>query len=694
MPQTLASAASLPSTGLATPALEEATTRQSKDDRQEGKEEKAHAESEGESEAESGEESDEKLEEKFQAEDGALKGGPPPFLEDISPHVSSSLSLSLSSSACRGEQPRLSTTSETLIGDAPGSSLAASTARDGSPSARSEEGTAEELTSPISCVRPVSSCEKRENECLSQEAQAAHLPAFLSQAEPSVPASLIGSPSSFSSFSSFSSASFSFFSSAHLAKSEKTRVLSHALEEREAVPERDVSTPLSVISRPVSLASSLALSAGLPVAANKEASLKSSLMSFFSPPSFPSLAPASSSASSSVSSSPSSSRCSSSASSFPSASSGVEGVGDAGTGARETAREKPVRNEGLEMRAISEEGQLSEEESLSPSFSHPRALSVSCPSSYASGSLAPSPCLNASEEKFAPRAAGLRTAFAEGRFGRIFQRFGSLSSGTALISRSSSSAVSSSSFLPASDQVSSSSSSSSSRSSSSSSAVSSSSSSLSAYSSSRPRPGRGGDELEREESDLFQGRKHAAAMSLVASRTRAQGAPEGAEETPPSDFVLQPPLLSRLHPRAVAEDPNFFPSPHDERAQMLILMELSRLRGEMLQLQLATASKPANIIIQNKTEVAASTETNIQQSARDEEPRSRFLDCLSRFFSSRVNQFVLLCGVGLGCYMLLEHWRHTWRMAQLRRRVDSNIVLRGVQMLEETIGVRRPSSIF
>ncbi|PHJ25399.1 microneme associated [Cystoisospora suis] len=136
------------------------------------------------------------------------------------------------------------------------------------------------------------------------------------------------------------------------------------------------------------------------------------------------------------------------------------------------------------------------------------------------------------------------------------------------------------------------------------------------------------------------------------------------------------------------------------RAHMLMLMELQRLRGEMLHLQLATAAAskplpPPNIIIQNKTEVASTTESNLQNlSHRDdrENKSSPFFDWVSRFFSSRLNQLIALCSVGLGCYMLLEHWRHSWRMAQLRRRVDSNILLRGVQMLEETIGVRRPTT--
>lgn len=36
------------------------------------------------------------------------------------------------------------------------------------------------------------------------------------------------------------------------------------------------------------------------------------------------------------------------------------------------------------------------------------------------------------------------------------------------------------------------------------------------------------------------------------------------------------------------------------------------------------------------------------------------------FFASRLNRLLVVFGIGLGCFMLLEHWRHSWRMAQLR----------------------------
>lgn len=117
---------------------------------------------------------------------------------------------------------------------------------------------------------------------------------------------------------------------------------------------------------------------------------------------------------------------------------------------------------------------------------------------------------------------------------------------------------------------------------------------------------------------------------------------------------------------------------------MVLLLELQRMRSELAQLHLQQQRQPS-IVIQNNTAVAAKAEAPSQQP----EKSNRLMLWASSFFSSRLNRLLFVCGVGFSCFMLLEHWRHSWRMAQLKRRMDANLLLRGFQMIEESLGMRR-----
>ncbi|KEP64964.1 UNVERIFIED_CONTAM: hypothetical protein HHA_244600 [Hammondia hammondi] len=478
-------------------------------------------------------------------------------------------------------------------------------------------------------------------------------------ASPSLPSSLSSSFSSLSSSScsspldspSFSSLPSSFPSSSPPSLSSP-------------VPSSSFSSlPSSASSPPLSSASfsSLPSSASSPLSSSSFSSLPPSSSSPLSSSSFSSLPASSSCPLPASSSSPLSSLASLSTSLSSSFSaSGVDALRDA-EDAAETAQDE--HSEEREMRVAAEDRLAEKKETLlSSSCAHPASActaACSADSSASSDSSDFSVSPHTQEELCSAGPAPFYAAFADSRLGKLFQRFGG-SGGVSPKSLSSSllSCASSSSRSAASLS--------------------------SAQSSLFHLPRSVDSEAEREARvhrerhlPMYRVAPHAETPTHEASHATAE--------------VLRP--LARFS-RPLAHDLHLFPASalHEDRGQLLILMELSRLRGEMLQLQLA-AAKPANIIIQNTTEVAASSEATLHQT-REEAPRNRFLEWLKRFFSSRVNQFLLLSGLGLGCYMLLEHWRYSWRMAQLRRRVDSNIVLRGVQMLEETIGVRRPSSIF
>ncbi|KFG34462.1 hypothetical protein TGVAND_244600 [Toxoplasma gondii VAND] len=485
-------------------------------------------------------------------------------------------------------------------------------------------------------------------------------------ASPSLPSSLSSSFSSLSSSSCSSplhSTSFSSLPSSFPSSSPPSSLSS-------PVPSSSFSSlPSSASSPSLSSASfsSLPPSSSSPLSSSSFSSLPPSSSSFPSlssasfsslPASSPCPLPASSSSPLSSLASLSTSLSSSFSSSF--SASGVEALGDAGDTA-ETAQED--HSEEREMRVAAEDRLAEKKETLlSSSCAHPASACTaarSADSSASSDSSEFSVSSRAQEELCSAGPGPLYAAFADSRLGKLFQRFGgsgevsqkSLSSSLSCASSSSRSVAS----LP------------------------------SAQSSLFHLPRSVDSETERE-AHIHRERHPPMYRVVPHAQTPTQEASHSTGAEVPRPLVR--------FSRPLAQDLHLFPAPalHDDRGQLLILMELSRLRGEMMQLQLA-AAKPANIIIQNKTEVAASSEATLHQS-REEAPRNRFLEWLKRFFSSRVNQFLLLSGVGLGCYMLLEHWRYSWRMAQLRRRVDSNIVLRGVQMLEETIGVRRPSSIF
>lgn len=134
------------------------------------------------------------------------------------------------------------------------------------------------------------------------------------------------------------------------------------------------------------------------------------------------------------------------------------------------------------------------------------------------------------------------------------------------------------------------------------------------------------------------------------------------------------------------DGPPFGVAHPEVRAHVVLLMELQRMRNELTQLHLQQQRQPS-IVIQNHTAVAAKAEN--PGPAQQQERNSWLVQFISNFFSSRLNRLLFVCGVGVTCFMMLEHWRHSWRMAQLKRRMDSNLLLRGLQILEDSLGLRR-----
>ncbi len=47
---------------------------------------------------------------------------------------------------------------------------------------------------------------------------------------------------------------------------------------------------------------------------------------------------------------------------------------------------------------------------------------------------------------------------------------------------------------------------------------------------------------------------------------------------------------------------------------------------------------------------------------------------LKKFFRSPFNRFCLMGSLGFGFYMYQQHLNHQWRMSEMQRRIDANLV--------------------
>eukprot|EP00918_Siedleckia_nematoides_P092152 GHVU01202401.1.p1 GENE.GHVU01202401.1~~GHVU01202401.1.p1 ORF type:complete len:354 (+),score=32.27 GHVU01202401.1:86-1147(+) len=93
---------------------------------------------------------------------------------------------------------------------------------------------------------------------------------------------------------------------------------------------------------------------------------------------------------------------------------------------------------------------------------------------------------------------------------------------------------------------------------------------------------------------------------------------------------------------------------------------------------------PQPIIIQNRTEVAASAEVEAG-SAVETEAASTSVTWAQSFFGSRTNQLMFLSGAVVLGYVVREHLRQSWHMERLQRRIDTSVLLKIVKFLEDSL---------
>eukprot|EP00392_Amoebophrya_sp_AT5.2_P000937 g939.t1 len=53
-----------------------------------------------------------------------------------------------------------------------------------------------------------------------------------------------------------------------------------------------------------------------------------------------------------------------------------------------------------------------------------------------------------------------------------------------------------------------------------------------------------------------------------------------------------------------------------------------------------------------------------------------FLDDVRYWWRSPLNKFCVYCGTGLALYLWQQRLQHSWRLSEIQRRIDANIVLK------------------
>lgn len=123
---------------------------------------------------------------------------------------------------------------------------------------------------------------------------------------------------------------------------------------------------------------------------------------------------------------------------------------------------------------------------------------------------------------------------------------------------------------------------------------------------------------------------------------------------------------------------------------------LQRMESQTLQFQ-QQMGRPQPIIIQNHAQSTTEQKMEAPEAApkKDDDDRkivgihSFLFDMywdLKKFFRSPFNRFCLMGSVGFGFYMYQQHLNHQWRMSEMQRRIDANLVLKMSQWVSAQMG--------
>mmetsp|Transcript_4711 Transcript_4711/g.6012 ORF Transcript_4711/g.6012 Transcript_4711/m.6012 type:complete len:168 (+) Transcript_4711:62-565(+) len=112
--------------------------------------------------------------------------------------------------------------------------------------------------------------------------------------------------------------------------------------------------------------------------------------------------------------------------------------------------------------------------------------------------------------------------------------------------------------------------------------------------------------------------------------------------------------------------------------QQLPEWQLRQIVREEFALQSQAHARPMQLIINNHAQANSDQRTmNVQQAPPEGYKRDNDLRTgVMNFLASPLNRIFLFSTVGLSLYALHGHLNHTWRMEEMQRKMDANILYR------------------
>ncbi len=127
-------------------------------------------------------------------------------------------------------------------------------------------------------------------------------------------------------------------------------------------------------------------------------------------------------------------------------------------------------------------------------------------------------------------------------------------------------------------------------------------------------------------------------------------------------------------------------------------MDMNMFQMIFTAVRMANESNPITInnISAAKAEASHSGSSNDNNLSMQRPTMEIISDMFKMFFSSGFNRVCFFGACGMGIYIYWSYLDHKWHMAEVQRRIDSNIVLRATQWLFDSPVVKRevPSSSF
>ncbi|CDU16541.1 microneme associated antigen, putative [Plasmodium yoelii] len=140
-----------------------------------------------------------------------------------------------------------------------------------------------------------------------------------------------------------------------------------------------------------------------------------------------------------------------------------------------------------------------------------------------------------------------------------------------------------------------------------------------------------------------------------------------------------------------------------------IYNEFKNLKNDILELQIMNVNLqkqfltshilnnsnaiPQHIIINNKTEVASNSLTQLENNNNNNNNNNKkkkgliyFL--LKKILSSKINQMLIVSSFFISIYIAHKHWQRALKIAEIQSKVNSNFILKTVKTIEEMVGIR------